>query len=310
MSLLESQTIQAFHMLDRPQSGPSANRMPAERSETIVDDAERLGVLLVGHGTRDEAGTREFRQLGEVLQQRLSPIPVVACLLEFQQPTIRQAWDILIDQGVSKIRVAPLLLFAAGHAKQDIPDEIRRCLTETVAPNSPPASGILASGKERPGMPAIRTSQSAPLSRHPSLVRLLMQRITETTDRCGCTAADSALVMVGRGSRDPCASADMRILSELVRSRLGFPKVATAFYAMAQPRLPEVLDQVARSTAHSTVIVQPHLLFDGRLYQAIASQVAEANQRHPAVHFELSHYLGPDPLVAEAIATRVSQADF
>ena len=298
-------------MIDRPQSGLTGNRMSPVSTETDSGTAARIGVLLVGHGTRDEVGTREFRQLGEVLQKQLAPIPVVACLLEFQQPSIRQAWDTLIGQGVRDVRVAPLLLFAAGHAKQDIPDAIRRCLAETTnSPMSPervPMSSQLVGPLNDASV--IRTTQSAPLSRHPALVRLLLQRISETARRRQCIVADSALVMVGRGSRAPCATADMRVLSELVRSRLGFEDVATAFYAMADPRLPDVLDQVAETTRRSTVIVQPHLLFDGRLYQAIAQQVAEANERHPGIHFELSRYLGPNPLIAEAIAARACETD-
>ena len=85
------------------------------------------GVMLVGHGTRDEVGTRQFFELGERLAERLNPQPVVSCLLEFQQPTIPQAWSQLVEQGVEHIDVAPLLLFAAGHAKQDIPQIIAEC---------------------------------------------------------------------------------------------------------------------------------------------------------------------------------------
>ena len=103
---------------------------PASTNPT-QQNAKPLGVLLVGHGTRDEVGTQQFFELSEKLQQHLPSMQVQPCLLEFQQPTIPEAWNRLVSQGVSEIRVAPLLLFAAGHAKQDIPDLVQKCQAET-----------------------------------------------------------------------------------------------------------------------------------------------------------------------------------
>ncbi len=276
----------------------------AKPNQTVstVDDAS--AVMLVGHGTRDPLGTAEFHQLGEILADLIAPVPVRACLLEFQEPTIRQGWDDLIASGARDIRVAPLLLFAAGHAKQDIPDEIADCRAASIGAGILPDDASFTS-----------VFQSSPLSRHPAVVELLCQRIADSLSAHQVTAKTSHLVMVGRGSRDPCASADMRVLSELVRHRSGFRSVDVAFYAMAEPRLPEILDDVAKSLAGDrrtetracqTVIVQPHLLFAGRLYQAIAAQVDQANQRHPNVNFVVSGYLGPDPLIAQAVWDRIS----
>ena len=115
----------------------------------------------------------------------------------------------------------------------------------------------------------------------------------------------TALVMVGRGSHDPCAQADMRVLTEIIGHRFVFRHVATAFYAMAQPRLPDVLDQIASLPDVSDVIVQPHLLFEGRLYHAIEEQVRAASRSHRHVAFETSSYLGPVDLVAKSIIGRL-----
>jgi sirohydrochlorin cobaltochelatase len=242
--------------------------------------------MLVGHGTRDEEGTRQFFSLGRQLAEQLHPLDVRPCLLEFQVPTLQEAWHELVERGVSSVHVAPLLLFAAGHAKSDIPSIIERCRRET---------------------PDVTWDQSKPLSRHPSLIELACRRIRGLADssRWG---EPTALVMVGRGSHDPCAQADMRVLTELVAHRLGIRSAFTAFYAMADPCLPDVLDRVGRSGRFGRVLVYPHLLFAGRLYQAIGKQVDDALRRHPSIDFALSRYLGPDPLVVRAIAARIGQA--
>jgi sirohydrochlorin cobaltochelatase len=249
----------------------------------MTNDQKRRGVLLVGHGTRDAIGTEQFFQLGALLEQALDPIPVVACLLEFQEPTIPQAWQKLVSAGIQHIHVAPLLLFAAGHAKQDIPDLVKECQAKT---------------------PGITFEQSGPLSRHAAIIDLLLKRIRATSESLDPNS--TALVMVGRGSHDPCAQADMRVLTELISRREMFASVTTAFYAMAQPRLPEILDQVASQAGVENVVVQPHLLFEGRLYQAIEKQVAEAAERFPHIVFHVADYLGPSDGVAQAIRDRVS----
>ena len=210
-----------------------------------------------------------------------------AALLEFQKPTIPEAWASLVSAGVQHIHVAPLLLFAAGHAKQDIPEVLAECQKNT---------------------PHVSFDQSRPISREPSLIDIVVQRISSTLADNPLTQT-TALVMVGRGNRDPCAQADMRILSELVNHRLEVSSTVTAFYAMAEPKLPAVLDQVAQTGRFDQIVVHPHLLFEGRLHQAITAQTEEAKTRHPKVQFTMSAYLGPDRLVAKAIAGRIAMLE-
>ena len=155
--------------------------------------------MLVGHGTRDEEGTRQFFELADVLAQTLDPMPVAPALLEFQTPTIGEAWTRLVESGVTHIHVAPLLLFAAGHAKQDIPSIVVESQLAT---------------------PEITWSQSRPLSRHPALVELAVQRGQAAVAKCEAPRSQRACVFVGRGSHDPCAQADTRVLAHIVGHRL------------------------------------------------------------------------------------------
>ena len=267
----------------------TAGQFPVSAGPQPTGEARQsshAGVLLIGHGTRDQRGTEQFFQLGRRLGELLQPMPVEACLLEFQQPTISQAWKSLVQSGVDRVHAAPLLLFGAGHAKQDIPQELKACQTES---------------------PAVSFDQCRPISRHSELVKLVCRRISnaakETVDE------STALVMVGRGNRDPCAQADMRVLTEVVARRFRFAVARTAFYAMAKPSLTDVLDQVAGSGRYQTVVVHPHLLFAGRLFEAIAAQVDQARSRYPHVEFRLGDYLGPEPEIAAAISARIAQPE-
>ena len=136
------------------------------------------------------------------------------------------------------------------------------------------------------------------------MIELARVRLEAALSKNSAPRTRTAVVMVGRGSHDPCAQADMRILAEVISARVDVAHLTTAFYAMADPRLPVVLKQLASSGRFDAIIVQPHLLFEGRLFQAIRRQTDEAAQRHPRIEWTHSEYLGPDPLVAEAIVAR------
>lgn len=249
-------------------------------------------MLLVGHGTRDEIGTGQFYQLAEVLSELVTPEPVQPCLLELQPPTIREGWRRLVDAGVDHVMVLPLLLFTAGHSREDIPAAVAAAAADT---------------------PAVSYALSRPLSRHPQIIRLALERLTETFARDeSLDAARTAVVMVGRGSSDPCARSDMFFFSEVIsahlsRSQLSVACVETAFYAMCEPRVPDVLDRVARRGDVRNIVVQPHLLFEGRLNQGVLRLVREAASRHPRITFRTSGYLGPDPRIAAALWDRAAQ---
>src|SRR4051812_42479918 len=53
--------------------------------------------------------------------------PVAACYLELAEPSIAQGIEQLIARGVRQVVVLPLLLFAAGHAKEDVPTAVHAC---------------------------------------------------------------------------------------------------------------------------------------------------------------------------------------
>ncbi len=247
------------------------------------------GVLLVGHGTRDEVGTAQFFELAKKVAQRLPGIPVAPGLLELQRPTISDAWGDLMESSVTRVLVAPLLLFAAGHARSDIPAAISACLAAT---------------GDRDG---IRYHQARPLSRAPELLSLVLKRLDEVNSN-SADVRRTGVVMVGRGSHDPCAQTDMKLLSHWVAGQRPFATVATCFYAMAHPSLQVTIERLLVERRLDTIIVQPHLLFDGKLFQSIAQIVARFAEGHPNKRFALAPYLGPEGEIADSIVRRITQS--
>ncbi len=83
--------------------------------------SEPMGVMLCGHGSRSQAAVREFAVVAERLRTRFPDWPVEHGYLEFADPVLRVGLDRLREQGAARILAVPGMLFAAGHAKNDIP---------------------------------------------------------------------------------------------------------------------------------------------------------------------------------------------
>ena len=80
-----------------------------------------IGVMICGHGSRNQNAVREFSVLSKRLTERFPDNPVDYGYLEFANPVIHQGIDALKAQGVNHVLAVPGMLFAAGHAKNDIP---------------------------------------------------------------------------------------------------------------------------------------------------------------------------------------------
>lgn len=250
----------------------------------------KLGLLLVGHGTRSADGTRQFLDLAGQLAEAVSPAAVEPACLELQQPDIATGVRRLVERGVSAIVVCPLLLFAAGHAKDDVP-------------------GAIAAALARYGMAdRIEVVQAGHLGCHPSLVELSRQRFLELLANAAPVAADStALLMVGRGSSDTAATAEMHRFANLRHDSSLAAETRVAFVAKASPPLADMLADLAGGP-YQRVVVQPHLLFAGEIADSIRRQVAEIAGQNVGQQWLVSPLLADPAEEQERIKNRGSPA--
>jgi len=82
----------------------------------------KIGVMICGHGSRSQVAVDQFSVLADKLPAYLPPEwQVEYGYLEFANPVIRDGLDKLREGGCDKILAVPGMLFAAMHAKNDIP---------------------------------------------------------------------------------------------------------------------------------------------------------------------------------------------
>jgi sirohydrochlorin cobaltochelatase len=217
--------------------------------------------------------------LAENLKAALAPAPVEPAFLELAEPTIDDAIGRLVEHDIRRLVTAPLLLFAAGHAKDDVPAAVSEALA-------------------RRGLSALPRAQAAHLGCHPAILDLSQLRLEQSL--AVPPPAGTVVLLVGRGSHDMTATAQMHEFARLKAERSGM-LTEVAFLAMARPLLREGL-ATAAAKEPACVVVQPHLLFHGDLVEELQAQVDEAKRMYPQTEWEITSLLA-DPVEIESGGT-------
>src|SRR5260221_9138768 len=82
------------------------------------------GKLHSGHGSRDSEGITAFRELVAGVRLRHPDRVVDYGFLEFAHPIYAAAVERMYQKGVRQIMALPVMLFAGGHAKNNIPYDL------------------------------------------------------------------------------------------------------------------------------------------------------------------------------------------
>jgi sirohydrochlorin cobaltochelatase len=244
-------------------------------------------LLLAGHGSRDPEGTREFFRLVDLLRTQ-DPGRVVECgFLEFAKPVITEGIGRCVARGAQTIAVLPGMLMAAGHAKNDIPSEIREA---------------------RRRYPDVRFHYGRHLHLHAKVIELCRIRLEEV-ERAAKPAdrKDTLLLVVGRGSSDPDANSDICKLARLLGEGMGYGWSAACYIGVTTPLLPEALER-CRHLSFPRVLVFPFFLFTGVLEKRIRQQTMDFARHHMETEFLCARYLDAHPLLYEAFVERAEEA--
>jgi len=248
--------------------------------------AEKLGVMLCGHGSRDKDAVREFAVLAEHLKKRLPQYPVEYGYLEFATPIIRTGLDSLKAKGVTRVLAVPGMLFAAGHAKNDIPS----VLNTYAAAND------------------LRIDYGKELGIDPKMMRAAGDRVQEALDKAGPGVAkhETLLVVVGRGASDPDANSNVSKVTRLLWEGFGFGWAETAYSGVTFPLVEPGLEHATR-LGYRRIVVFPYFLFTGILIDRIYAAVDVVAARHPEIEFVKASYLNDHPQVIATFAERLEQ---
>ncbi len=244
-----------------------------------------LGVLICGHGSRNRLAIDEFANLAKSIKSRLQGIPVEYGYLEFAQPTLRDALDRLREKSVKKVIAIPAMLFAAGHAKNDIPALLNSYSEE---------KGLVIEYGRELGINNLMIGAAG---------ERLKQTLKEAED---FPLEQTLLVVVGRGSSDPDANSNVSKITRMLVEGFGFGWGETLYSGVTFPLVETGLRHIV-CLGFKRIIVFPYFLFSGVLVSRVRKHTQNVSLDYPEIEFLTSNYLSDHPFVIDTFLERIEE---
>jgi sirohydrochlorin cobaltochelatase len=240
----------------------------------------------MGHGSRDSEGVNEYMELVGAVQDAVPEYPVEASFLEFDGPlvpSIQEGFDRCVARGAKTVLAVPVLLLEAGHARSDMPAQV---------------------AQTRRRYPELDLRTAKHLGIHPLMMEMLEERITQTQQGLGpIGSGDTAVLLVGRGTRDPEANGDFYKIGRLVWERNRYRLVECCFISLAEPGVMEGIKRCAQLGARR-ILVLPYFINTGILVKRISKEAAAGQRLHPGIEIIVGGHFGAHPNIVKLLVAR------
>jgi len=250
---------------------------------------QNSGVVICGHGSRAKIAEKEFGLLAAGLGRRYPGLHIEYGFLEYSSPNIHKALDRLVAKGVRHIYAVPGMLFAATHAKNDIPS-------------------VLTTYQEK--HPGLKIEYGQELGIHEEMVAAFQHRILDALGRSEMPSPgelyDTMLVVVGRGTSVATANAEAAKMARIVTENLGFGWGETVYSGVTFPSVGAGLEMAVK-LGFKKIVVAPYFLFSGRLIGRIYAYVDRVAAAHPQISFFKADYLRDHPHVINTFIARIEE---
>ena len=249
----------------------------------------KKGIMICGHGSRDKDAEVEFSLVAKGLKNRFPDLPIEYGFLEYSAPNIHMGLNSLTAQGVEHIYAVPGMLFAATHAKNDIPS-------------------VLTSFEEK--QTGLKVTYGQELGLQTAMIDAFQTRIYESlgldANNPPENLYDTMLVVVGRGTSDSEANAEAAKLTRIVSENMGFGWADTVYSGVTYPSVGVGLEKLLKLD-YKRIVVAPYFLFTGRLIKRIYGYIDKVSAENPSVEFIKTPYLRDHEKVIDAFEFRVRE---
>ena len=248
---------------------------------------DKYGVMVCGHGSRDEDAVSEFLNFAKKLKKKLLQYELDWGFLEFANPVIKSGLDSLREKGIREIMSVPVMLFAAGHAKNDIPSVLNAYQAQ---------------------YPELSISYGRELGIDLKLIRAAGERVKDAIERADgdISPEETLLMVVGRGASDPDANSNVSKVTRMLWEGLGLGWAETAYSGVTFPLIKPGLEHASK-LGYKRIVVFPYFLFTGILVKRIYQYTDMVAAEHPEIQFVKASYLNDHPLVLDTFSERVEE---
>ena len=246
---------------------------------------KEVGIFICGHGSRNKLAVNEFKFLVRCIQERFPTVKVEYGFLEFSKPSLADGLEKLKQYSIKKVIAIPAMLFAAGHVKNDIPT-------------------VLTSFAKNNNM---EISYGRELGINNLMISAACERVKEVfKNNANITPSESVLVVVGRGSSDPDANANVAKITRMIVEGLGMGWGETVFSGVTFPLVEPGLNHIVK-LGYKNIILFPYFLFTGVLVSRIRRQRDNVAIKNPNIAFFDAKYLSSHHHVIDTFVERIDE---
>lgn len=239
-----------------------------------------IGILYVFHGSQKNEKNQAAITFIQQLDERLEPsLYQETAFLENHPDTIPKVAENMIKNGVTKVIVVPVLLFAAKHALVDIPAEL-----EQVKNNHP----------------AIEFIQTETFGSKKGSRQVLLERFQEVAASYPNEQLVGILVAHGTKQTDEPQQVLTDIANE-IQQNVGFPITPTSLKGQ-EDYLADIKKQLSEN---QKIVIVPFFLFDGHLITVMKTKLTEA---FPTTKFIITRTVEFDPRILADLEEIVKEA--
>jgi sirohydrochlorin ferrochelatase/(2Fe-2S) ferredoxin len=207
--------------------------------------------------------------------------------LELAPPHASEAIDAAVASGADEVVVVPAVLLAAGHAKNDVPVLVNQA---------------------RLRHPGVKFFSSRPLGVNAGMLSVLHDRLTTARQTLGpCDDDRVAVLLLGRGSSDPDANADIYKIGRLLTERQGLLGHEVGFIGVTQPDVETAFKTLAARRPRQ-IVVMPYLLYPGVLVERVRKKAADLAALYRRLEVRVTEPVGTHPSVLDVLLERADES--
>ncbi len=244
------------------------------------------GIVLIGHGSiKSASGGAMIRLAARLREMGVAPV-AEAGFLNFSRPTLAEAIEKCISQGVERLFVQPYFLIDGVYVQNDLSAEIAH---------------------QSARWPGVRFVTGRSFGDHRLMNAIALDRVRAADPSLGQARKQAGLLLMAHGTPDAAANAPL----ERIAGRLGvatdYCRATISYLDCNEPTIPAAIDSLVENGA-SRLVALPYFLHSGRhVRDDLPQLLAEARQRYPSLEIAEAAELGYDLRLAELIAERVRQ---
>lgn len=244
------------------------------------------GIVLIGHGSiKSASGAAMIRLVARLREQRVAQV-VEAGFLNYSHPTLTEAIEKCVEQGVERLFVQPYFLIDGVYVQNDLAGEIARHALR---------------------WPHLNFVTGRSFGDHRLMSAIALERVRAVDPSLGQECKQAGLLLMAHGTPDAAANAPL----ERIAGRLGvatdYCRVTVSYLDCNEPTIPAAIDYLVEKGV-SRIVALPYFLHKGRhVRDDLPRLLAEARQHYPLLEIAVAAELGYDLRLAELIAERVRQ---